>query len=127
MQTLEKIFSVRDKVVIITGGAGMLGLEYAKALSSAGARVVLFDVVDDPQLSHGVNALYRKVDIAERDAVFAAVAEIEKEYGRIDVLINNAAVNPVPGSTESKDQFLPYEDYPEKLWNKELAVGLSGA
>ena len=127
MPTPETIFSVKDKVIIITGGAGMLGKEYAAVLSAAGARVALFDMVDDPRILAGANALYRKVDITDREAVFAAVAEIEKEYGRIDVLINNAAVNPVPGSDESKNQFLPYEDYPEKLWNKELAVGLSGA
>ncbi|MBI2055490.1 MAG: SDR family NAD(P)-dependent oxidoreductase, partial [Candidatus Sungbacteria bacterium] len=127
MKAPEEIFSVRDKAVIITGGAGMLGREYAAFLLAAGARVALFDIVQDPKLPEGTFARYMKVDITDRDAVFAAVADVAKEYGRVDVLINNAAMNPVPGSPESKDQFSPYEDYPKELWEKELSAGLSGA
>lgn len=123
----KEFFSVKDKVVIITGGAGMLGKEYASVLSAAGARVVLFDIKDDPRLPPEMRVQYRKVDITDRAAVFFAVAEVEKEYGRIDVLINNAAMDAVPGGAASKEQFSPYEHYSEELWKKELAVGLSGA
>lgn len=104
----------------------MLGKEYASCFADGGARVVLFDVVDSPKLPKSPDIRYVKVDISDREAVFFAVAEIEKEHGRIDVLINNAAMNPVPGSPESKSQFAPYEDYPQELWKKEIAVGLNG-
>ena len=127
MKNTEELFLVKNKVVIITGGAGMLGKEYASALSAAGARVILFDIKDDPRLPPEMSVQYKKVDITDRAAVFSAAAEAEKEYGRIDVLINNAAMDAVPGSPESKGQFSPYEDYPAALWEKELAVGLSGA
>ena len=126
MKTPEEIFSVKDKVVIITGGAGMLGKEYASVLSAAGARVVLFDKLDNPGLTEKPLVRYMKVDITERAAVLAAVINVEKEYGRIDALINNAAMNPVPDSPESKSQFVPYEEYPQELWQKEIAVGLNG-
>ncbi|OHA08584.1 MAG: hypothetical protein A3B37_01805 [Candidatus Sungbacteria bacterium RIFCSPLOWO2_01_FULL_59_16] len=127
METPKEPFSVRDKVVIITGGAGLLGREYAAFLSVAGARVVLFDIADDPKFPEGTVARYMKVDITDREAVFAAVADVAKEYGQVDVLINNAAMNPVPGTEESAKQFSPYEDYPVELWERELKVGLTGA
>lgn len=127
MQISETIFSVKNKVVIITGGAGQLGKEYAGFLSALDARVVLFDIKDDPQLPPEISAQYKKVDITDRAAVFAAVQEVEQEHGRVDVLINNAGMHAFPGSPATREQFSPYEDYPEELWNKELAVGLNGA
>ena len=125
--SIFNLFSLDDRVAIITGGAGMLGIEYARILSDAGARVVLFDVKSEFVPSRGLQADYEFVDITRREEVQRAVKKVFERYGRIDVLINNAAMNPVPGSPESRDQFSPYEDYPEELWNKELAVGLSGA
>lgn len=127
MSNSDTIFSLKGKVVIITGGAGMLGKEYAAALSGAGARVVLFDIKDDPQLPPEIGAQYKKVNITDRAAVFAAVQDAEQEHGRIDVFINNAAMDAVPGSSASREQFSPYEDYSEELWKKELAVSLNGA
>ena len=118
METPGKPFSVKDKVIIITGGAGMLGREYAAFLSVVGARVVLFDIVDDPKLPEGVAARYMKVDITDRDAVNAAVAEVAEEYGRIDVLVNNAAMNPKVEDPEIALQFAPYEEYPRTLWER---------
>lgn len=124
---IHNLFSLEGKVAIITGGVGLLGLEYAKVLSYAGAHVVLFDVKDKPALSAGIRADYERVDITRKEDVQHAVDGVFRRHGRIDVFINNAAMNPVPGSPESKEQFSPYEDYPEGLWGRELAVGLSGA
>lgn len=117
---------MRDRVVIITGGAGKLGREYARALADASARVALFDVVPGENVPADIAGSYHRVDITDRDAVFAAVAAVEKAHGRIDVLINNAALDAVPGSEASRLQFAPYEAYPADLWARELAVGLTG-
>lgn len=108
---------MKNKVVIITGGAGFLGQQYVGALKSAGAKVIVWDRV-------GVNA---PTDITSPESVEEKVKEVLEKHGRIDVLINNAAMNPVPGSEESKNQFSPYEQYDLKLWQKELDVGLTGA
>lgn len=126
MKTSEELFSVRGNVVIITGGAGKLGREYARALSDAGARVALFDIVPGGKIPEGINGSYHHVDITDRTAVFAAVQAVLDAEGRIDVLINNAALDAVPGSDASRLQFSPYEDYPADLWERELAVGLTG-
>lgn len=116
--SIKKMFSLDGKVAIITGGAGMLGAEYAAVLKEAGAVVVVWDVAKTADM---------RVDITKKKQVESAVSEIVKKHGRIDILVNNAAMNPVPGSAESGEQFLPYEDVPEKLWERELAVNLTGA
>ena len=132
----ERLFSVRNKVIIITGGAGFLGMEYATFLSRAGARVVLFDIVDASLLRKRITEVHRaagrrplaiSVDITDQHAVSKAVRRIVRRYGRIDALVNNAALNPVPGSRASRDQFSPYERYPIELWEREFEVGLTGA
>ena len=113
-----KLFSLKGKVIIITGGAGFLGTQYARALTGAGAKVVLWDMKKVP----GVDL----VDITDELAVQAAVKKIMKKYGRIDALVNNAAMNPAVGSPESQTQFVPYEKYPIDLWKQELMVNLTG-
>jgi len=119
----KNLFSLRGKVVIITGGAGMLGLEYARNLSGAGAKVVLFDVRSNARAKKFDHVV---VDITKKKEVIKAVKLVIKKYSRIDVLINNAAMNPVPGIEESAWQFSPYERYPLELWEREIAVGLTG-
>lgn len=107
-----KMFSVEGKVVIITGGAGFLGRQYAEALTNAGAKVVPWDIP--------------VVDITNRKNVKKATNDIIRSFGRIDVLINNAAMNPAVGSDEAKQMFVPYEKYPVDLWKKEIEVNLTG-
>lgn len=127
MKKQTDIFSVRDKVVIITGGAGVLGSEYAAYLSMAKAKVVVFDIKAEPFFPEEINVDYFQLDITDRLAVLSAVSQVKKKYGYIHVLINNAAMDAVPGSEFSKDQFLPYEHYPEALWERELMVGITSA
>lgn len=115
-------FSVQDKVIIITGGAGLLGSQYARGLSEAGAKVVVWDM-KDPAIA-GVE--YASLDITDEKAVQAAADSVAKKYGRIDALINNAAANPAVGDANSAKMFAPYEEYPLELWEKELKVNLTG-
>ncbi len=108
-------FSLMQKVVVISGGSGMLGMEFTKAFEAAGARVVSFDKkASDP------------VDITDPDAVQDKVLRVVKEYGTIDVLVNAAALDAVAGSPASAAQFSPYEKFPLDLWQKELSVNLTG-
>lgn len=126
MTPFSDLFSVQDRVILITGGAGLLGRTYAEFLYNAGARVVVFDRAKRPD-SFPREIQYEEIDITSRASVFEAVQRVVERNNTIDVLINNAAINPAPGSKESELQFAPYEDYPEDLWAKELRVGLNGA
>ena len=67
------------------------------------------------------------VDITSEAEVKKAVAKIIKKYGRIDALINNAALNPNVENVDAEAQFAPYEEYSLELWEKELKVNLTGA
>jgi NAD(P)-dependent dehydrogenase (short-subunit alcohol dehydrogenase family) len=121
------------KVGIITGGCGMLGTEYARALSAAGAAVFLLDVLPRKKIDAHIkkhaeefrgNVFGVHVDITDEKSVRDAVAHISRERGRVDILINNAALTDVSGK---KNRFAPYEDFPLDLWREELDVSLTGA
>lgn len=120
----KKIFDLTDKVVVLTGASGFLGPHYARALAGAGAKVALWDKRDEfPAADAG---FAQKVDITDEAQVKDAVAATLKKWGRIDGLVNNAAMNPAVGSDDAKKQFVPYEEYPIELWEQELKVNLTG-
>jgi 3-oxoacyl-[acyl-carrier protein] reductase len=73
--------NLKDKVVVITGGAAGIGRATAEAFRAEGAKVVVWDVVAEP-----------KVDVTSRASVEAATERVISEHGRIDVLVNNAGV-----------------------------------
>ena len=125
-----KLFSLEGRVAIVTGGAGKLGVKHAEILRDAGATVVLWDI--DPEANEraqslGKTVIGQRVDITDPDAVKRAAAELTDRFGRIDVLINNAALDAKPERPESALQFSPYETYPLDVWQEEFAVGLTGA
>lgn len=127
-----QIFSLKDKVIILTGAAGFLGISYANALRKAGACLVLWDN-DTKKLEDGANnlegpgpLLTDTVEITNEERVNSATQSALNWRGRIDALINNAAMNPAIESNEARDQFVPYEDYDINLFRKELEVNLVG-
>ncbi|HYU64829.1 MAG TPA: SDR family oxidoreductase [Candidatus Paceibacterota bacterium] len=130
-----KTFSLKGKTVILTGGFGFLGLQYTTTLGQAGANLVIWDLKDDDILQKivrrirketKIKILAQSVDITDETAVQRAVNEVLKKFKTIDVLINNAALNPGIGE-ESKKFFSPYEKYPIDLWKKEFDVNVHGA
>lgn len=132
----SKLFSVKDKVVIITGGAGFLGSQYAEILALSGAKVIVWDVAPQNVIDNKLSKIKKKVgknrvigktlDITDEDQVKKAVAEIIATFSRLDCLINNAAMNPAVGKDDASKLFVSYEDYPVDLWRKELEVNLTG-
>lgn len=117
---MKNPFDISGKVVILTGAGGYLGRGYTKALSEAGAMVIGWS--DRPY--EGVEL--EIVDVTNEEQVRQAVANVVSMHGRIDGLINNAAMNPWPGDSDADKQFVPYEDYPIELFRKELDINLTG-
>jgi NAD(P)-dependent dehydrogenase (short-subunit alcohol dehydrogenase family) len=113
---MKDLFSVKGKVVILTGGSGFLGSQFNRHLTSCGAKVVIFDSQTD-----------KPVDITNPEVVKKAVDITIKKYKRIDGMVNVAAINATPGSETSKNFWKPYEKYPLELWKKELDVNLTAA
>ncbi|MDQ7839665.1 MAG: SDR family NAD(P)-dependent oxidoreductase [bacterium] len=113
--------SVRDKVVIITGGAGELGSAMARRLVREGARVVIADVRDGSALVADLRqygeARYVRADVGEEADTRRLAEETAAAYGRIDVLVNNA------GIVTPK----PFAEISLADWRARLRVNLDGA
>ncbi|MFM9884778.1 MAG: SDR family NAD(P)-dependent oxidoreductase [Burkholderiales bacterium] len=88
---------LEGRVAIVTGGARGIGAAYAKALAAAGARVCAADVLDakpvaDEIKKSGGQAIAVHCDVADPKSVLAMVASTVKAYGKLDILVNNAAL-----------------------------------
>lgn len=114
-----QIFNLQDKVVVITGGTGVLGSELARGLAEAGARVVILG--RDPakrdqivgEITHkGGRAMGILCDVLEKDSLISAREQIIAQYGTIDILINGAGGNRKNATTSDTLSFfdLPQED-----------------
>lgn len=130
---VKTLFDMSGRVVIVTGGAGLLGYFHGAILAAAGAHVVLLDLAaahpedraHQLQQEYGVTALGLASDITSESSLQAACEQILAAFGRIDVLINNAANNP-----KVEDGNLAWsrlENFPLETWNADLNVGLTGA
>ena len=135
MNHLKKnYFDLTGRVAVITGGTGLLGQQHAEAIANAGGIPVLADIrVDnvEPQSRawkerFGDSATASKVDITQPESVKVLLAEVLSRYGRVDILINNAANNPKMEKTPEVE-FSRLENFPLDQWEADLAVGLTGA
>lgn len=129
MNYLEQLFSVKDKVAVITGGNGQLGTEYAKTLLQAGAKVAIFDVCRE--LNGELSALQREnklvlfsTDITKKAEVAKQVEAVETLWGTPDILINNAALDSPPGANPAENR--SFEEYSLESWQRVLDVNLTG-
>lgn len=132
-----KRFEITDRVCIITGGGGLIGLKHAEAVIEGGGIPVLLDIVQ-AGMDRNVGILKEEygddirvetfiADITSRDSLEKIRGILLEKYGHIDVLINNAANNPkVEGGARSIDS-LRFTEFPVDIWNQDVAVGLTGA
>ncbi len=114
------------KTALVTGSTSGIGLGIAKALAGAGANIVLNGFGDAGQIEairaaiaaeNGVEARYSGADMTKADEIAAMVGDVEKEFGAIDVLVNNAGVQHVA----------PIDEFPIDKWNLIIALNLSAA
>ena len=132
---VRSLFDLTGRVAIVTGGAGLLGYHHGAILASAGAHVVLLDLAStDPakraqalQDAHGVDCAGLTADITDESSLEAARDEIVARFGRIDILINNAANNPKVEDASTDHPWSRLENLSLAVWNADLAVGLTGA
>ena len=114
---------LRDKVVVVTGGARGIGFAYSQRFVAEGARVVIADVVDPldaaEKLASPDRVLGVQTDVSDAPAVRVMVAETLRRFGRVDVLVNNAAI-----FASLKPQ--RFDDIPEAEWDRVMAVNVKG-
>lgn len=131
---VQQLFDLSGRVAIITGGAGLLGYQHGDVLAAAGAHVVLLDLVtSDPEKSaarltadHQVECIGLAADITNEASIVDASKRIISKFGRIDILINNAANNPKVENAQKK-AWSRLENLPVSVWDDDIRVGLTGA
>ena len=127
----EKLFSLENRVAVITGGAGFLGKEFCTTLATAGAKVVVADVdgqsATDIARSIGSSAIAVEADVSDPASVTRLISQTVTKLGGIDILINGAALNPKFDSADRGKHTGSFEDYPLETWDRSVAVNLTGA
>jgi len=106
------MYNLEGKTALITGGAGFLGKKHAEAIEEAGGKAILTDIINDE------NCLY--MDVTNKDSIL----EVANKTDKIDILINNAAID---NKMLSKNINNNFESFDLDRWNKSLEVNLTGA
>jgi 3alpha(or 20beta)-hydroxysteroid dehydrogenase len=86
------MFSLKDKIAIVTGGGSGIGLATARRFAAAGAKVVIANRSDSSSLAASFGGEYLPADVGEESQVKALVAEVVRRHGRVDILVNSAGV-----------------------------------
>jgi len=117
---------LQGKTAIVTGGAKGIGRHYSQALAAEGARVMIADIADGKELAaeiagrHGANAVASvNFDVSDEKAVKNVVAQTIKRFGRIDILVNNAALF----APLAEQRVL---DIDVALWDRVMAINVRG-
>jgi 2-deoxy-D-gluconate 3-dehydrogenase len=135
MSTILDKFSLNGKTAIVTGGAGLLGKEFCRTLAEAEASVAVVDLnqaaaqsVADGLTQAGYRALGLGTDITWPDSVKQMIEAVLSTFGRIDILVNSAALDPKFDPDAAARGIAPgaFEDYPLDQWNAALNVNLTG-
>jgi NAD(P)-dependent dehydrogenase (short-subunit alcohol dehydrogenase family) len=133
-EEINNIFSLKDKVIVITGAAGLLGRKHAEAIAAYGGSPILLDI-DQDTVTKIANQLNRKYNVKSSGFAVDITNEMQIEenanliidrYGEINGLVNNAANNPKMESSNDKN-FSRLENFPLDVWMQDIAVGLTGS
>ena len=128
-------FDMSGKVALVTGAAGLLGVEHSIALAQAGATVVMTDI-DVKGLEHASNSVFlatgntpiiKELDVSDLVAVKKLKEELEKQGLIVTRLINNAAIDPKVKSDASVKESSRLEEFNPVKWDIEVKEGLTGA
>lgn len=115
---------IKDKVAIVTGSTSGIGTSIATAYAEEGASVVvcgrrveLAKSIADDLVGRGLTALAVRLDVTDADSIHALVDQVMREFGRIDILVNNSGISPV---------WKRAEDTGKDVWDQILATNLTG-
>lgn len=115
-----------SKTAVVTGSTSGIGLAMAKALAKEGANIVLNGFGDKDAIEreragieakYGVKCLYSGADMTKPDEIAAMISDAEKEFGAVDVLVNNAGIQHVS----------PVDEFPIEKWDQVIAINLSSS
>lgn len=129
-------FDLTGRTALITGAAGLLGMEHAAALLESGAKVVLTDIGENVLKSANTALLEnfdsekivtKVMDVSRLEGVRTVAAQLWSDGIRIDILLNNAAIDPKVKGDQGVLETSRLENFPIEQWDLQVAVGLTGA
>lgn len=133
MSNIFEKFSLNDRTAIVTGGAGLLGQEFCRTLAQAGALVVVADLNEsaaqqtaDTLKREGLRACAVAVNVTDPESVRAMVSAALDAAGRVDVLVNSAAMDPKFDDSQTGQHGNTFEEYPVEAFRQALDVNLTG-
>ena len=136
MSSIFEQFMIRDKVVVITGGAGLIGRRHMEAVLEGGGIAVLLDLFEEPLKKAKEEYLEKYpegkietyvADITSKESLEEIRDDLLNKYGHIDGLINNAANNPKMEGGSKNMGAIQFHNFPLDIWKEDLMVGLTGA
>lgn len=125
---LSALFSLKNEIVVLTGGYGLIGSVLAKGLAELGAKVAVIepklDAAKTSALGGGDNIAVFAADVTKRDQLERALAGIRARWGAPTGLVNNAALDSPPDAPAAENG--PFETYPEASWDRVMEVNAKG-
>lgn len=134
MNDLRNLFSLKGKIIVITGATGLLGRKHAEAVACYGGTPILLDLsqketenyAEQLNQKYNTNSIGFEIDITNEKSIEKNAQVLINKFDKIDALVNNAANNPKIEDSKYKN-FLRLENLTLKSWNQDIAVGLTGA
>lgn len=130
MSIYKNKFEIPNRVCVITGGAGLLGRQHAEALTEIGGITLLLDkdLMSATEVAKSISekCIAIETDVSDVNSIKQAASIILEEYGRIDVLVNNAAIDTKVSGTGLAHS-VNFEQFSIEQWYSELSVGLTGS
>ncbi len=128
--SVKDLFSLEGKTAIVTGAIGLIGKEHCRALSEAGANIIVADL-NEEKCSEFASTLNTKsvglgVDITQENSVKALNQKGLDYFNKIDILVNNAAINDMFENPAAAAELSKFENYPLELWQKSIDVNITG-
>ena len=125
----DSLFSVEDKTIVVTGGLGQIGFEFAKELHARGAKVAVFARDVSPEKTERVfgslvssdRLAFFSVDITAKETIETALDDVDALWGAPDALINNAGLDTQPSSVSG-----PFEEFSVETFREVVDVNLVG-
>ena len=136
MKEILKKFDLQGRTALITGGAGLLGMEHAAALLESGCSIVLTDINQaalDAAKDYLINPSEKSsvvvyaMDVSQTDSIRLVANALSVSGTRIDILVNNAAIDPKVKEGHGIIETSRIENFSIDQWNLQVAVGLTGA
>ena len=121
---MEDIFSLKDKIIVVTGGSGNLGTEFTNTLIDCEAKVVVLDILADEKQSNS-NLRYFKIDITKKDQIQSCLETLKQDWGSPFGLINNAGLDSPPNSNAQSN--VSFENFSDSDWDNIMEVNLKGS